>query len=129
MVLNLVDKHIGARVRAQRQARGLTQRDLGERLGVRFQQVQKYESGQNRISAAQMWRIASVLEVPVSLFFEDLDLGEDDPRASAGGENAPLSPSQTRELAQIFTTLDGSQREAVMAFLRSLAQAGEGVRP
>ena len=124
--MNLVDKHIGARVRAQRQARGLTQRDLGERLGVRFQQIQKYESGQNRISAAQMWRISSVLEMPISHFFEALDLSE--AQEASSPEQTPLSPAQTRELAHIFTALETSQRDAVMAFLRSLAHGNENVR-
>ncbi len=123
--MNPIDKHIGARVRAQRQERGLTQRDLGERLGVRFQQVQKYESGQNRISAAQMWRIASVLGVPVSHFFENIDVSAG---AIQPGSNTAMTPAQTRELAHIFTALDTSQREAVMAFLRSLAQDDQSVR-
>ncbi|SLN30093.1 transcriptional repressor DicA [Roseivivax jejudonensis] len=125
--MNSVDKCIGARVRAQRQARGLTQRDLGERLGVRFQQIQKYESGQNRISAAQMWRIASVLDVSITHFFEKLEI--ETPDDAAERTTPPLTPSQTRELASIFTNLDTSQREAVMAFLRSLATGKENVTP
>ena len=51
----------------------MTQQQLGDRVGIRFQQIQKYESGTNRISASRMWDIAATMEVPVSFFFEGLD--------------------------------------------------------
>ncbi|ETX14718.1 hypothetical protein OCH239_22015 [Roseivivax halodurans JCM 10272] len=74
-----------------------------------------------------MWRIASVLSVPISHFFENLDLTDAETSGADPG-TAHLTPSQARELAHIFTTLDTSRREAVMAFLRSLAQTGQDVR-
>ncbi|MGR3717850.1 MAG: helix-turn-helix domain-containing protein, partial [Thermohalobaculum sp.] len=61
-----VDLHVGQRVRQRRWIVGMTQQQLGDRVGIRFQQIQKYETGTNRISASRMWDIAATMEVPVS---------------------------------------------------------------
>src|ERR1044071_3107456 len=68
---NPADKYAGARLRTSRLARKMSQTELGEALGVTFQQVQKYEKGTNRISASRLQQIADVLDVPVTFFFED----------------------------------------------------------
>lgn len=67
-----VDAHVGARVRLRRMLLGVSQTELGERLGVTFQQIQKYENGGNRISASALHKISQVLQVPVGHFFEEL---------------------------------------------------------
>jgi transcriptional regulator with XRE-family HTH domain len=67
-----IDFHLGKRMRRRRRLLGLTQQQLADSCGVRFQQIQKYECGANRVSAARLWRIAGALEVPVSYFFEGL---------------------------------------------------------
>ena len=69
---NEIDKHLGKRLRQRRRSLGLTQQQIAEAVGVRFQQIQKYECGANRVSAARLWRIATALEVPVNYFFEGL---------------------------------------------------------
>jgi len=68
-----VDIHLGKRLRWRRRHMGLTQQDLGEACGVRFQQIQKYESAANRMSAAVLWRLSKVLQVDVRYFFEGLE--------------------------------------------------------
>ena len=68
-----IDFHLGKRMRRRRRLLGLTQQQLAEACGVRFQQIQKYECGANRVSAARLWRIASALDVPVNYFFEGLN--------------------------------------------------------
>ncbi len=68
-----VDKHVSRRMRERRQIMGVTQEGLADRLGITFQQVQKYEKGSNRMSAGRLLGVAEVLEVPVSYFFEGLD--------------------------------------------------------
>ncbi len=68
-----VDIHVGRRLRQRRYMAGMTQEQLGNSVGIRFQQIQKYESGANRISASRMWDIAAAMEVPVSYFLEDHD--------------------------------------------------------
>jgi transcriptional regulator with XRE-family HTH domain len=67
-----VDIHLGKRLRWRRKAMGLTQQHVGEALGIRFQQVQKYECAANRMSAAVLWKLAKILDVDVRYFFDGL---------------------------------------------------------
>jgi transcriptional regulator with XRE-family HTH domain len=75
------DAHIGSRLRERRVTLGMTQTELGKRLGISFQQLQKYEGGVNRLTASGLWRIAECLDVPVGYFFDGLgspERGEQD---------------------------------------------------
>ncbi|PWR02314.1 hypothetical protein DKT77_12240 [Meridianimarinicoccus roseus] len=65
-----VDIHVGRVIRQIRREAGFTQQHLAERVGIKFQQIQKYETGANRVSASRLWEISRVLGVPVSAFFE-----------------------------------------------------------
>lgn len=67
-----IDVHLGKRLRTARLQHGITQTDLADALGVTFQQVQKYEQGTNRISAARLFDMANVFDVPLDYFFEGL---------------------------------------------------------
>jgi transcriptional regulator with XRE-family HTH domain len=67
-----IDVHLGKRLRRRRRLLGLTQQQLAGACGVRFQQIQKYECGANRISAARLWQLSEALEVPVGYFFDGL---------------------------------------------------------
>src|SRR5690348_1507474 len=66
-----IDVEVGRRIRLQRLARGLSQTELGNELGVTFQQVQKYEKGANRVGAGRLSRIAEALDVSVSQLLGD----------------------------------------------------------
>ena len=68
---NPIDVHVGSRVRLRRNMLGMSQEKLGEALGITFQQIQKYEKGANRVGASRLQAIATVMNVPVSFFFED----------------------------------------------------------
>ncbi len=68
-----VDIHVGQRVRQRRSLLGMTTQQLGDSVGITYQQIQKYEAGADRISASRMWDIAAAMEVPVLFFFEGLD--------------------------------------------------------
>lgn len=68
-----VDVHVGKRVRHRRWMVGMTQQQLADKVGIKFQQIQKYETGMNRISASRLWDISEALSVPISFFFEGLD--------------------------------------------------------
>jgi len=68
-----VDVHVGKRVRHRRWMVGMTQQQLADKVGIKFQQIQKYETGMNRISASRLWDISDALGVPISFFFEGLD--------------------------------------------------------
>jgi transcriptional regulator with XRE-family HTH domain len=63
------DTEIGKRIRALRLERGLSQTELGNLLGVTFQQIQKYEKGANRVAAGRLQRVAEALEVPITFFY------------------------------------------------------------
>jgi transcriptional regulator with XRE-family HTH domain len=68
-----VDVHVGKRVRHSRWMVGMTQQQLADKVGIKFQQIQKYETGMNRISASRLWDISDALGVAINYFFEGLD--------------------------------------------------------
>ncbi|WP_293677419.1 helix-turn-helix transcriptional regulator [uncultured Phenylobacterium sp.] len=69
-----IDLHLGQRLRRRRRLLGMTQQELGALCGVRFQQIQKYETAANRMSAGMIGRLARALDVQVGYFFEGLEL-------------------------------------------------------
>lgn len=69
-----MDIHVGGRVRLRRMVIGMSQEKLGERMGLTFQQIQKYEKGTNRIGASRLFQLSQILDVPVQFFFEDAPL-------------------------------------------------------
>src|SRR5262245_30468310 len=73
---NPIDVHVGSRVRFRRMLLGMSQEKLGEKLGLTFQQIQKYEKGINRIGASRLFDLAQVLGVPVQFFYEEAPAGE-----------------------------------------------------
>ncbi|MCZ7659360.1 MAG: helix-turn-helix domain-containing protein [Xanthobacteraceae bacterium] len=100
---DLRDAEVGRRVRARRLERGITQTELATRIGVTFQQVQKYEKGVNRIGAGRLQRISEALDVPVTFFF--------------GGAEAPVTASS--DDASVFGYLQTSGAiRIVKAFYR-----------
>src|SRR3954470_16382873 len=75
------DAIIGNNVRIQRMARSWSQSELAGRLGVSFQQLQKYELGTNRIGSGRLWRIAAALEIPLMVLFEGVETTRKNRRA------------------------------------------------
>jgi transcriptional regulator with XRE-family HTH domain len=74
---NEINIQLGKRVRARRRLLRLSQKMLANAIGVRFQQIQKYECAANAMSAARLWQLSEALDVPITYFFEGL------PRANA----------------------------------------------
>ncbi|THH35832.1 XRE family transcriptional regulator [Aliishimia ponticola] len=119
---HVVDIHVGKRVRQRRWLLGLTQQQLGEAVGIKFQQVQKYETGANRVSASRLWEIAKVLEVPVTFFFEGLDVKKDGRAASS--VKVPEDPTQDREAMELMRAYFGipePQRKRLFELARVLS--------
>lgn len=81
-----IDQYVGQRIRLQREALGLSQQQLGEQLGITFQQIQKYERGANRVSASKLYAISSLLEVSVLYFFEGIEETPKDPTYAKRGD-------------------------------------------
>jgi len=74
---DLIDKHVGQRLRDRRRALELSQQDIAHLLGISYQQVQKYECGLNRISAGRLFMLGHIMRIPVSYFYEGLPPAED----------------------------------------------------
>jgi len=129
-----IDAHVGRRVQLARKAAGLSQTELAQQLGLSFQQVQKYEKGANRIGAGRLLRIACLLNVPVSFFFDDLP--QELSRAIGGPKSASASASNLTALAASGDVVslisaysrieDKNLRQAIAAFVRATAQTGRG---
>ncbi|RIY00788.1 helix-turn-helix domain-containing protein [Aureimonas flava] len=125
---NPVDVHVGARVRFRRTMMGTSQEKLGEALGVTFQQVQKYEKGTNRVGASRLQKIAEVLQVPVSFFFEGYQGEESQPTGMAEADatfvnDYPVS-SESIQLNRAFGKIqDPKVRRRILELVRSLAEA------
>lgn len=114
-----VDRLVGLRITALRKARGLSQTALGNAVGVTFQQVQKYEKGQNRVGAGRLREIARLLEVPVSAFFDDNGSSESPQEDVFSFLNAQGSVELLRAYTQI---VDDQMRRDVLALVRSAAR-------
>ena len=113
------DIHIGRRMREARLARGMSQSVLGKKLGITFQQVQKYESGANRIGGSRLWDISGVLEVPVGYFFEGLKhAGAARPSGSRSEE-----PTRTRRSLELAKEIDGVKDDDLKLKLLRLVRA------
>lgn len=119
-----VDLVVGQRIRARRIARGLSQTELGNAIGVRFQQVQKYESGANRVSASRLWAIADVLGVEVGYFFDGITAAPVDAARSSYPVDSLdfLSDTDTVEMLLAYTGLPLAQKRAVLAFVKTLSR-------
>lgn len=125
-----VDVHVGRAVRVQRKLRGLTQQALAERIGLTFQQVQKYETGANRISASALHAIAGALGVPVAAFFEGLPEAG---RAEGAGDGMSLAARLAGEpgglaLASAWLELPpGPLRRRLGALVEAVAMTARGL--
>lgn len=122
---NLVDVHVGLRIRAARLAAGLSQERLGNALGVTFQQVQKYEKGANRVGAGRLSDIARVLSVPVAYFFET-DAVDERAGASSEGFNditVVLSTSEGMRIARALARIpDPETRRRIADLLEAMIE-------
>ncbi len=119
---HLVDVHVGKRIRQRRWLVGMTQQKLAECVGIKFQQIQKYETGANRVSASRLWDIADALEVDVSFFFEGL-------KESAEADEAPQSKvpadmmgdKEAMDLVRSYYAIPENQRRRLFELARVLS--------
>lgn len=117
-----VDVHVGKRIRHRRWMIGTTQQQLAEQVGIKFQQIQKYETGMNRVSASRLWDIANVLRVPVSFFFEGMD--ERAPSKEHGDMPADiLADKEALELLRSYYAIPENQRRRLFDLARVLSDA------
>lgn len=100
------DMEIAKRVRALRLQRGISQTELGSVLDVTFQQVQKYETGTNRISAGRLQQIAEVLDVPVTYFYAGIENNEVQTSPSADTEFDLLQSAHAIRLVRAYSRIN-----------------------
>jgi transcriptional regulator with XRE-family HTH domain len=129
-----IDVHVGSRIRLRRTLLGMSQEQLGEALGLTFQQVQKYERGVNRVGASRLFDLSRVLDVPISFFFDDMP---DTLTSSFGGQAArrangfsepsegfaddTLNRRETLELVRAYYRItDPSVRKRVFELIKSM---------
>jgi transcriptional regulator with XRE-family HTH domain len=131
---NPIDVHVGSRVRFRRMLLGMSQEKLGEKLGLTFQQVQKYEKGINRIGASRLFDLAQVLGVSVQFFYEEAPSAEGHSYAQQGFAEKPdehsivefLRSRDGLELNRAFVRIsDVKARRAIVDLVRSLANDTE----
>jgi transcriptional regulator with XRE-family HTH domain len=115
-----VDVYVGKRIRHRRWMNGTTQQQLAEAVGIKFQQIQKYETGMNRVSASRLWDISRVLNVPVSFFFEGLDANPNEDSSMPGDI---LTDKEALELLRSYYAIPENQRRRLFDLARVLSEA------
>ncbi|GAA6189127.1 helix-turn-helix transcriptional regulator [Litorivita sp. NS0012-18] len=123
-----VDVHVGKRVRHRRWLVGMTQQQLAEQVGIKFQQIQKYETGANRISASRLWDIADALDVPVSFFFEGMEaeaeVAETEVAEAAVPSSVPadlMGDKEALDLVRSYYAIPENQRRRLFELARVLS--------
>jgi len=123
---NPIDIHVGSRIRMQRNFVGLSQEKLGERLGITFQQIQKYEKGANRVGASRLQALADILGVQVNFFFEGLRHETE----QSGFAEAPrveyCSSHEANQLIRAFARIKDSKiRRQILDLAKALSEKNE----
>jgi len=116
-----VDVHVGKRIRHRRWLVGMTQQQLAAAVGIKFQQIQKYETGANRVSASRLWDIAAALDVQVSFFFE----GIDDKESVEGVEHLSgdlIGDKEALDLVRSYYAIPENQRRRLFDLARVLSE-------
>ena len=115
-----IDEHLGRRLRRRRRLLGLTQQQLATACGVRFQQIQKYECAANRMSAARLYQLAQVLEVPVSYFYEGLGPQREVRAREGEPQREVFTRKETRDLIRAYYSLSERPRRRLLDLAKSL---------
>jgi transcriptional regulator with XRE-family HTH domain len=119
-----IDVYVGTRIRLQRIMRGLTQSELAERVGISFQSVQKYERGENRVSASRLHEFATALGVSEQFFFDGIDGGLGMPTEAAPEPSVSALEGKElhRQLAAVMSLEDKRLRGLILQLLKLLTE-------
>ena len=119
-----IDDDVGKRLRRRRRLLGLTQQSLAEAIGLRFQQIQKYECGANRITASRLYQLARALDVPANYFYEGLPEAfpkNSEPETGAIPSDV-LAQNETIELIRAYYQLGERPRRKLLDLAKSLRE-------
>ena len=117
-----IDLYVGKRLRRRRRILGLTQTGLAEKVGIRFQQVHKYECGSNRVTASRLFEFSRALHVPVDYFFAGLEERERDKVGDDWIDPSVLEQEETIALIRAYSRIGSNSRKHLL----NLARAMEG---
>lgn len=131
-----IDAHVGARIGARRKLLQISQKELADRLGITFQQVQKYEKGVNRIGAGRLYSIATILGVDIDYFYGDVGSESYVPMSDIGNSYGvgylqedrieqrfdPMEGAEATMLLKAFYSLPSKSRSALLVMLTSLRE-------
>jgi transcriptional regulator with XRE-family HTH domain len=106
---NDADRHIGSQIKARRNAIGMSQEKLGDMLGLTFQQVQKYEKGMNRVGAGRLLDIGTILQVPVTYFYEGLSIDRFKVSSEDKATSLLLATTEGQRLIKAFSMIESPQ--------------------
>jgi len=116
-----VDEHVGKRLRQRRWLVGMTQQQLAEHVGIKFQQIQKYETGANRVSASRLWDIASTLDVSINFFFDGLQAEKDVKIQSDAMPSDLMGDKEALDLVRSYYAIPENQRRRLFDLARVLS--------
>lgn len=125
-----IDAHIGKKLLWRRKEKRMSQTQLGNALGITFQQIQKYEHGSNRISASRLWAVADILNVPISYFYEGV---EDRARGVSSDGSTPtddpvsafMSSSYGVKMAMALAKIESMETKAALFKLAEATASDE----
>lgn len=121
-----IDLHVGRRLRRRRRLMGMTQQQLANMVGIRFQQIQKYECGANRITASRLFELSSSLSVPIQYFYDGL-AAPTAANTSVANDHDDISPEllrqkETRELIRAYYRLGERPRRRLLDLAKSFEE-------
>ena len=120
---HLVDVHVGKRIRQRRWLIGMTQQKLAELVGIKFQQIQKYETGANRVSASRLWDIGDAMGVQVAFFFDGLtEASSIEENVSSDVPSDLLADKEAMELVRSYYAIPEAQRRRLFELARVLSE-------
>ena len=131
---NSIDEHVGLQLRQRRALLGFSQEKLAEKVGITFQQIQKYENGANRVSASRLYEFSKVLDIPVNFFFESYGVNENrmnygfSDQEQATFEGTPssddiMAKKETLELIRVYYSIQNPKlRKDFLKLVKSMAE-------
>ena len=117
-----VDIHVGTRIRYRRWQIGMTLRQLGKKVGIQHQQIQKYETGKNRVSASRLWEVSAAQSAPISFYFEGLNGQSRDSRPlKTDFPQGFHNDKKALDFVLIYFAIPKAQRRGIFELARSLS--------
>ena len=116
-----VDLYVGKKIRQRRWLIGMTQQELADHVGIKFQQIQKYETGANRVSASRLWDISEKLGVPINFFFEDLKEDNGEKSSFQAFSSDLFGNKEAIDLIRSYFSIPENQRRKLFDLARVLS--------